>query len=59
MENHSGAKPQASATASAPKETWLSPSPIIEYRFSTSGTPSSAAHSETKIPTANARTMKG
>ena len=30
IENHSGAKPQASATASAPKLTWLSPSPIIE-----------------------------
>ena len=26
----SGAKPQATATDSAPNDTWLSPSPIIE-----------------------------
>ena len=30
MENHRGAKPQATATDSAPNDTWLSPSPIIE-----------------------------
>lgn len=28
MENHSGAKPHATATDSAPNDTWLSPSPI-------------------------------
>ncbi len=30
MENQSGARPQAMETASAPKDTWLSPSPIME-----------------------------
>ena len=30
IENHSGEKPQATATASAPNETWESPSPIME-----------------------------
>ena len=30
MENHSGAKPHATATDSAPNDTWLSPSPIME-----------------------------
>lgn len=29
-ENASGAKPQATATASAPKLTWERPSPIME-----------------------------
>ena len=59
MDTGSGAQPQASAMLSAPKDTWLSPSPIMEYRFSTSGTPSSAAHSATRIPTTNARRMNG
>ena len=49
----------ASATDSAPKDTWLSPSPIMEYRLSTSGTPSSAAHSDSSTPAAKARTIKG
>ena len=30
MENHSGVMPSATAMASAPKETWLRPSPIME-----------------------------
>ena len=59
MDTGSGAQPQASATDSAPKDTWLSPSPIMEYRLSTSGTPSSAAHSDSSTPAAKARTMKG
>ena len=59
IETCSGDHPHASAMASAPNETWLSPSPIIEYRLSTSGTPSSAAHSETRTPTTKARTMNG
>ena len=50
MDTGSGAQPQASATDSAPKDTWLSPSPIMEYRLSTSGTPSSAAHSDSSTP---------
>ena len=59
MDTGSGAQPQATATASAPKDTWLSPSPIMEYRFSTSGTPSSAAHSDTRMPTMKARRING
>ena len=59
METGSGAHPQATATDSAPKDTWLRPSPIMEYRFSTRGTPKSAAHTDTKIPTTKARTMNG
>ena len=59
MDTGRGAQPQATATASAPKDTWLSPSPIMEYRFSTSGTPSSAAHSDTRMPTTKARRMNG
>ena len=39
-----GAKVNAVATERAPKPTWDSPSPIIEYRLSTRLTPSSAAH---------------
>ena len=30
MEKYSGVKPRATATARAPKETWLRPSPIME-----------------------------
>ena len=30
MENHSGENPHATATASAPNDTWDSPSPIFE-----------------------------
>ena len=51
MDTGSGAHPQATATDKAPKDTWLRPSPIMEYRFSTRGTPKSAAHTDTKIPT--------
>ena len=42
-----------------PEGHMLSPSPIMEYRLSTSGTPSSAAHSDSSTPAAKARTMKG
>ena len=50
-------KPRDMAMVSAPKPTWLRPSPIIEYRFSTSVTPSSDAHSDTSAPTTSARWM--
>ena len=43
MEKYNGVTPSATAMASAPKETWLRPSPIMEYRFRTSGTPNRAA----------------
>ena len=52
-----GARPSAEATASAPKPTWLRPSPIMEYRFSTRHTPKRAAHRETSRPTTPARTI--
>ena len=45
------------AIAKAPKPTWLKPSPIMEYRFSTSVTPSKLAHSDTSVPTTSARVM--
>ena len=59
MDTGRGAHPQATATDSAPKDTWLRPSPIMEYRFSTRGTPKSAEHTDTKIPTTKARTING
>ena len=59
MDTGSGAQPQATAMDRAPKDTWLRPSPIMEYRLSTRGTPSSAAHRDTRMPTTKARTMKG
>ena len=59
IDTGSGAHPQATATEIAPKDTWLSPSPIMEYRFSTNDTPSSAAHRDTSIPTTKARTING
>ena len=59
MDTGSGAQPQASAMLSAPKDTWLRPSPIMEQRFSTSGTPSSAAHRAMRTPTTNARRING
>ena len=49
--------PSETATVSAPKPTCESPSPIIEYRLSTSTTPNSAAHSATSAPTISARWM--
>jgi hypothetical protein len=48
----------AAPIAKAPKPTWLKPSPIIEYFFSTKITPSNAAHSETKEPTMKALVIK-
>ena len=59
MDTGSGAQPQATAMDRAPKDTWLRPSPIMEYRLSTRGTPSSAAHRDTRMPTTKARTIKG
>ena len=53
-----GAKFNAVATERAPKPTWDSPSPIIEYRLSTRLTPSSAAHKATKAPASSARIIK-
>ena len=50
---------RATAMARAPKETWLRPSPIMEYRFSTRGTPSSAAQRLTSVPAIRARCIKG
>ena len=55
----SGATPSAEAIASAPKPTWLRPSPIIENLFNTRDAPSSAAHSDTSTPTTKARARKG
>ena len=55
----SGAAFSAAATARAPKPTWESPSPIIEYLFRTRLTPSRAEQRATRAPTINARTMKG
>lgn len=54
-----GAQLKATAIESAPKETWDSPSPIIEYRFSTRLTPRSDAQSEIQIPPIIARTRNG
>ncbi|MPM69567.1 hypothetical protein SDC9_116514 [bioreactor metagenome] len=59
IEKYSGVTPSATATARAPKDTWLSPSPIMEYRFKTSDTPSSAAHRLTSTPAISARCIKG
>ena len=59
MENHRGVTPRATAMARAPKDTWLRPSPIMEYRFNTRDTPSSAAHRLTSTPAIRARCMKG
>ena len=59
IDSLSGDQPTAMAMDSAPKDTGLSPSPIMEYRLSTSGTPSSAAHSDSSTPAAKARTIKG
>ena len=54
-----GAAFSAAATARAPNPTWESPSPIMEYRFSTRLTPRREEHSATSAPTMNARTMNG
>ncbi len=59
IDTGSGDQPMATATDSAPNDTWDSPSPIIEYRFSTSVTPRSAAQSDTRIPPRKALTRKG
>ena len=59
MVTASGAQLKAVATASAPKPTCESPSPIMEKRLSTSEVPSSAAQSETSSPTSMARARKG
>jgi hypothetical protein len=48
----------AVARARAPKPTWESPSPIMEYRFNTRLTPSKAAQTDTREPTIKARTRK-
>lgn len=53
-----GARFRAEAMARAPKPTWESPSPIMEYLFSTRDTPRSAAHKLTSTPTISARCMK-
>ena len=57
-ETSRGAILKATAMQRAPKATWPSPSPIIEYRLSTRLTPSSDAQTETIMPTATALTMK-
>lgn len=54
-ETASGAQLNAIATAIVPNPTWLSPSPIIEKRFSTSTIPRSDAHSEISVPAIKAR----
>ena len=59
MEKYNGVTPSATAMASAPKETWLRPSPIMEYRFRTSGTPNRAAHRLTSTPAIKALCIKG
>ena len=55
MEKYSGVNPRAAAMARAPKDTWLRPSPIMEYRFRTKGTPSRAAQRLTSTPATRAR----
>lgn len=47
------------AMARAANPTWESPSPIMEYRFSTRLVPKREAQRETRQPTMMARTMKG
>ena len=59
IESFKGAIPKAIAMESAPKDTWDSPSPIMENFFSTRLTPSRAAQREIKIPTIKARIIKG
>ena len=59
MDTHRGDQPAATAMDSAPKDTWDSPSPIIEYRFNTRLTPSRDAHRDTSAPPTIARTIKG
>ena len=54
----SGATFIASAMQSAPNPTCESPSPIIEYRFKTSVTPSKAAQRATSTPTIIALRIK-
>ncbi len=50
---------RATAIAIAPKATWESPSPIIEYLFKTKLTPKREAQTETKKPTIKALTKNG
>ena len=59
IDSFNGDQPIARATDSAPKDTWDSPSPIMEYRFSTRLTPSKDAHRDTRIPPTSARTRNG
>lgn len=47
------------AVESAPKPTWESPSPIMEYLFKTRLTPRSAEQSETRAPTRKALCING
>jgi AGZA family xanthine/uracil permease-like MFS transporter len=54
-----GANPKAEAKAIAPKATWESPSPIIEYLFKTSGTPKTEQQPDIKSPTIKARSING
>ena len=50
----SSVRSRTDATASAPKATWLSPSPMKEKRLSTSVTPNREAHSAISTPTTSA-----
>ena len=59
MDTPRGAHPAATAMDRAPKDTWDSPSPIMEYRFRTRLTPKRAAHREIRIPPMRARTKNG
>ena len=59
IETFSGDHPMARATDSAPKDTWESPSPIMEYLRRTRLTPNREAHRDTKSPPARALTRNG
>ena len=59
IETARGAHPKATATERAPKDTWDSPSPIMEYRFRTRLTPRRAAQRDSISPPAMARTING
>ena len=59
MDTCRGDQPKATAMDRAPKDTWDSPSPIMEYRFNTKLTPKRAAHRDTSTPPARALTRNG
>lgn len=57
--NSIGAIFKTVAIAKAPNATCDKPSPIMEYRFKTNGTPKSEEHTANGIPARNARKTNG